>query len=211
MTFSTFGQMKERLLAETLRVGDVAFAAEMHGFFRLAEQRLWFGDESTPSMSRVRVRDMETSEILTFVDGAAAIPARFLEPIALVWGPAEPAYVAPSDFWRTRNVSTLYPDMYLIEGEVVRVSPAMSGQARMAYVRAYAPLSSDGDTNWLMINAPAAYFHAALIEAWRFLRNPEKMRESLALYRSAVAGLNRSEARARFTPTSLVQHRSVFA
>jgi hypothetical protein len=211
MTFATFGDLKNRVLADTLRT-DQAFGLEIPGFMQLAEQRMFYGDETGPDRvtSRVRVRDMETSETRGFVAGAASLPDRFLEPLALIWGRSQPSYATPEQFWVERSGTSPEPQLYTIEGSILRVWPALDGDARLVFVRRPLPLVADADTNWILTNAPGVYFHAVMIEAWRHLRNTQKQQEAATAYQASVAGLNRTETRARLVPTSM-QLRSAFA
>lgn len=204
MTFSPFSALKARIIADTLRT-DATFAAEIPGFVALAEQRMYYGDGA----DRVRCRAMETSSAPGFTDGAASVPTGFLEPLSLTWGAYQPSHVDHATFWAEKSHTSTYPTMYMIEGDVIRIWPAMTGTARLAYVGKLTPLVADGDTNWILQHMPALYLHGVLIEAWRYLRNPEKMAESATLYRGAVGALNRTEARARFTPGSLVRQARV--
>jgi hypothetical protein len=148
---------------------------------------------------------METSAEPGFTDGAAAVPADLLETTGLVWGQAEPIAVDAARFWtdKTGLDTPTHPSMYLVEGDVIRVWPAMTGTARLTYVRKLPTLAADGDTNWILDNAPAVYFYGVLMEAWRFLRNPEKRAEATDMYRRAVAALNRTELDARRSATSM--------
>lgn len=212
MSFATFGDLKNRILADTGRAGDSVFIAEIPGFVRLAEQRIFHGAPN----ERIRVRDMELTENVTVTAGDGPLPSRFLEPIAAIWSQGttstEPLFSAPREIHlrRVADGSSGPARLYTIEGNQVRVWPAQSGTLVMTYSRAYAPLIAEADTNWVLQNAPSVYLHAIMIEVFRFLRDPEKFVASNTDYLKAVAGLRSSDSRSRFTATS-VRRASAFA
>jgi hypothetical protein len=205
VTFSPYSALKARIAAETMRT-DAAFIAEIPGWVRLAEQRMWYGEaDGQQVQSRVRCRGMDTSAALSFTDGAATVPALMLEASGLVWGPAEPSLVDRATFWVDKTGWTVptHPSMYTVEGDVIRVWPALTGTARIMYVQKLDGLAAEDSTNWILTNAPAVYFHGVLMEAWRFLRDDAQQAKATEAYRRAVVALNRTELDARVSPTAM--------
>lgn len=212
MSFATFADLKARIFTDTSRATDATFGAELPGFVRLAEQRMFHGSTG----ERVRVRDMETSTDLTVTLGDATLPDRYLEPTFMVWlngsSSTEPLMAAPREIAlrRAYDASGGPVQLYTIEGNILKVWPAVSGTVKLGYSRAYAPLVADADTNWLLTNAPGVYFHGIMIEAYRFLRDPEKFVEAQRAYIQAVSGVQSTSHRGRFSATSM-RRTSAFA
>jgi hypothetical protein len=63
----------------------------------------------------------------------------------------------------------------------------------------FSPLADDTDSNWLLVNAPGVYLHAALTEAYRFTRNLEKAADEHAAFCGAVNALNLADKADRFS------------
>ena len=74
----------------------------------------------------------------------------------------------------------------------IPVGPTPDGvyTGKCLYYKKLAALSADGDTNWVLANAPGVYLHGALAEAHFFARNSERAQEELSLFCGAVNALN---------------------
>lgn len=203
MALDTFGGLKTEVLAEMARTGDADLSSRMARFVVQAEQRIYRGRGGPMASEPLRLQFMETTATLTFTAGTAPLPANYLERREFRWPGnyrQSPTYQSPAQFWAERipsGTSDQGAFVYTMEGTNVLISPAMSGSGTLHYFAKPAALVADGDTNWVLQNAPGIYFHAMLIEAYGYIRRTEKQAEELANYISSVVGLVDSDVKAR--------------
>ena len=58
----------------------------------------------------------------------------------------------------------------------------------LSYVKRYAALSADADTNWLLTNHPMAYVYAALVAASAYTQDDPTLWS--VMYKSIAKGIN---------------------
>jgi hypothetical protein len=213
-SFATFDDLRQRILIECIKSANSTFDQEIPGFVALAESRMWYGfgkfGEALYS-EPLRCRAMETTNAsFAFTSGAATLPTDYLDKRHLYWPSnpiSSPNYEPPMVFWpsRTNAEGSTRPIAYTIEGTSCFIRPALSGNATLLYYKKLDALDENDDTNWILTNAPGAYFYGTLIEAWRHLRNADKLTEAIAAYNGIVSALNGTEARARFSGGRMVR------
>lgn len=100
-------------------------------------------------------------------------------------------YLTPADMtFKFPSSITGTPSHYSLHGDEFQFKPVPSGDMtlELSYVKRYAALSADSDTNWLLTNHPMAYVYAALVAASAYLEDdPMKW---VLLYKSIAKGLN---------------------
>lgn len=205
MTISTFADLKSQVASFLNRSN---LTAQIPVFVQLAEARLAYGSKEAPFESEpLRIRAMETSADLSLVGGTqtVALPTEFLQQRRLYIS-ASPIiqcdYLTPTLFWENWISSTSGPPTeFTIEGEniVFGPTPDTAYTGKILYYKKFTALSADTDTNWLLTNAPAAYLHGTLLEAYRFVRNMEQATASLNSFCGAVNALNDANKLDRFT------------
>jgi hypothetical protein len=167
-------------------------------FVRLAE---------TSIRRDVRVRAMETSATLTIVDGVAPLPANFIQARRLIldnglsWALD---YVPPDVLYSAKmNNESGSAIAYTIEGCNVVFRPKASESAKMLYLAAFAPLSGEQDTNWLLTNAYDVYLYGALRHTAPYLKEDPRVATWNSAYQEAVASLNKQETYSRISGSAL--------
>lgn len=207
--YATLADLHTAISTELVRVGDSAVTARLPEFVKLAEARIFNGDE-TIGAAPVRCREMETRATLTFTDGVSATPANFLEARRMTWNGAIPSrlkYTEPDAFYSSVYVATPqasgYPLLFTIEGTIVDILPRASGTASMSYYAKPAALTLPGDTNTVLSTHGQLYLFSALIDGYSWLRNTPKRDESVMRYQGALAGVNHAAARARYAGVPL--------
>ena len=63
----------------------------------------------------------------------------------------------------------------------------------------FAALSADGDTNWLLTNAPGAYLQGALIELYDYLKDWEAKTNAHKAFAGIINALNSADKTDRFS------------
>jgi hypothetical protein len=200
--FATLSDLKDAIRDECERRTHARFDAAIPRFVAGAEQRMWHGSWPPLASERLRLREMEAEAVIAVTDGEGQLPEDYLEGRRLIWTAGEPRtapkYEAPDVFYEHRYaLTTGYPVRYTIEGGKILFSPQITGELKLLYYAEPAPLVEETDTNAVLEKHPMLYFHAALIEAYRWLRNDAKMQEHFGNYTALASGLLHSDRRAR--------------
>lgn len=194
MALSTLAEIRSAALG--LRTDMLSrFAAEM---LPLAEQRIFYGDGP---LNPLRVLPMEETQDLEFTDGAAALPAGYLDKRALYWE-AEPeslGYEPPSTFYPSlrRRQGAARPLAYTIEGQTVKIAPALTGTAKLLFYKRPAAMTEDGHTNAILAAWPGVYLYSLQMELFRLLRNDGELAKVRQWYADAIEAANRQTLVAR--------------
>lgn len=231
MGFASVTELQEAVNRACVRSGDATFAAEWDRFLTFAMQRVHYGSRGLHPSQALRIRAMEITTTLTFTSGVAALPQDYLDARRMTWtadfNVAPIRYRTPEEFWAYRNRDASgYPGTFTVEAGSIYVSPAASGTATLTYYARFPALGvgeavtdrteatvtlRDGTAvtergvtlNWLISDAPAVIYNAILIEAWSFLRNPEKRDEAFAAYIASLEGLALSDVSSRLSISTL--------
>lgn len=197
MALSNLGELRTAVLG--LRTDMAArFAAEI---LPLAEQRIFYGDGP---LAPLRVLPMEVSDDLVFTDGAATLPADFLDKRALYWTgtggqTVSLSYEPPSVFYPQaycRQGGT-FPVAYTLEGNTVKVSPGLTGEATLLYYARPPAMVGDGDSNAILANWPGVYLFSCQMDLYRLLRNDGELAKVRQFYADALGAANRQALVAR--------------
>lgn len=197
MALSNLGELRTAVLG--LRTDMAArFAAEI---LPLAEQRIFYGDGP---LAPLRVLPMEVSDDLVFTDGAATLPADFLDKRALYWTgtggqTVSLSYEPPSVFYPQAycRQGGPFPVAYTLEGNTVKVSPGLSGEASLLYYARPAAMAADGDSNAILANWPGVYLFSCQMDLYRLLRNDGELAKVRQFYADALGAANRQALVAR--------------
>lgn len=142
----------------------------------------------------VRVQAMEQRTTGTMTGETLDHPARLLAARQLLIGEDNYGYVTPEEYERMSggNVFTSIGSKFYVKG-------ASAGTAyTLVYFQADAALSADGDTNWVLTNAPDVYLWAALRHASLWALDDAAVAKFAQLYAGSVDRLNRREQQARY-------------
>jgi hypothetical protein len=210
MAISTFAELKTSVATWLGNRSDLT--ALIPDFVTMAEARINYGGEEPYPTDPLRIRSMIANADVTMVAGtaSASLPTRFLEGRrGYIDGDAKRplSFYAPTQFYGTdlTNFSGK-PQIYTIEGDSFIFAPVPDSAytLKVSFWQAFAALSGDSDTNWLLTNAPNVYLYSTLLEASIFTRNDQNVNRYLGLTKSAVNGLNASTARSQFSGAPLV-------
>lgn len=135
----------------------------------------------TAANRRLRVRQMETSVLLTTTAGAVALPIDYLVWRTVLWTGRTPYveldYVHPAYLQSTHvERDTGDPAIFTIEGNTFKARPPHDdpgGYEFHYYQKIPTITNDDNDTNWLLTAYPDAYEFGVLVELGALMRNAE--------------------------------------
>jgi hypothetical protein len=192
MALDTYGGIKTA-------VGTWLNRADLTGyipdFIRLGEQRIFYGGEGAYQSTPLRIPAMQTQATGTITSSSISFPTRFLEPIRLSANSGstswELRYMAPGLFSEQSN-SASEPTVYTYLNNAIKTAGTGSADYTLDYYQAFASLSADADTNWVLTNAPGIYLYASLLEAGPFLGDAAVLPGYSTMLNSAIAAVNRA-------------------
>lgn len=192
MSLSTYSDLKSAV-ATWLNRADLA--SYIPDLIRLGEQRICYGSDGDYKSVPLRIPAMQTQATGTITSSTISFPTRFLEPIQLVATSGSTSwtldYATPSQYTTLSNSDGL-PSVYTLLNNSIKTAGTGSASYTLDYYQAFANLSSDTDTNWLLTNAPGVYLYATLIEAAPFLGDAPVMGTWLSMLNSSIAAVNRA-------------------
>jgi hypothetical protein len=185
-----WGQLKAAVAAYSHRPD---LTAMFPTFLAFAEQRIYIGEANAP---KVRCAAMRQSA--TLADGTR--PAGFLEAIKIA---PESKPESPLIYKPLANMPCEF-QAFSWDGPTLVLSREQAFPVDMTY---YARLTSpvaDGDTNWLMTNAPGVYLASLLVEVYRWAVDDKAAAREAGNYASAANSINSQERAAQISGSRLV-------
>ena len=145
---------------------------------------------------------MEKRQVSDFDEGFENLPADWVETIRLTMGdkPMELASREEIARWKRRE-DTGRPRFFAHIAGTLEVFPTPDGtyEGELLYFARIPALTDAAPTNWLLTEAPDAYLYGSLIQSAPYLVEDERAVVWGSLYSAAVANLNGSSERARFS------------
>lgn len=176
MAISNYGQLKTAVATWLDRADLAAVVAD---FITLAETRIYL---THPAPLRVRAMESNVS--------AGTLPTGFLRVRAATesYGGSvrELRYLAPEQYAQ----HTAGPWYSIVGGALVTTS---TGTATFTVYTRLPSMSVDGDTNWLLTNAPSVYLWGALMEAAIFNKDDAALAKYAPLFDQAIRAVNAAD------------------
>lgn len=192
MSISTYGELKSAVATWLNRADLTAYIPDL---IRLGEQRMNYGGDTPYQSTPLRIPAMQARATGTITSNVIAFPTRFLEPIRIAGSSGGSdwtlQYISPERFSEHSNSSSI-PTTYTYLQNQIETSGTGAADYIFDYYQAFASLSSDADTNWVLANAPSLYLYSALIESAPFIGDAAILSAWLSMYKSAIAAVNRA-------------------
>ena len=192
MALSNFGELKTAI-ASWLNRSDLA--ATIPDFVKLAEADI---------RRDVRVQAMESLTTGTLTGETLAHPTGYIEARRLTLDGHVYEYRIPSDYTEAVRVSSTEYVYTSIGSNFYILNGANGDSYALTYSAAFAALSADSDTNWLLTNVPDVYLFASLRWGAVYLRDTEATTTYLAMYLSAAKRISGLEHAAAYSGSRVV-------
>lgn len=205
MALNTFGGLKAAVVDWSYTGGSVTAAVVGSDFFPQVQSMMYHGHGT--DIDPLRISAMVDSATITPAAGgiitiSSQVDAGWLEFIEMVPtsnGAVSINYVPPWDFRKQAYAiqSTLAPQyIYTIEGDSLYLAPASVQPIAAKWYEKFTAVSADGDTDWIILNAPQVYLDGCLMLACAYTQD-EREASFRAKFAAGIKGLNLHDQRAR--------------
>jgi hypothetical protein len=189
MSIATYADLKGQITAFTART-DLAAPADT--FIDLAEARF---------KRDLRLREMESSAVITLTDGVGSLPADYLEWRTVRVNSAPKAtldYMTPSQLFGAYADYTGIAGHFTIAGDNITVRPTPSNTITLDYYASFPALADGQTTNNLLTRHPGIYLYGCLLEAASYTQDMQAAAGYNALYQAEVAAARQDDFGARY-------------
>lgn len=153
----------------------------------------------------LRIPEMLQWTTVTFTDGVGELPEAALEAERLVGLD----YLAQDQFFRSNAYAEQgTPTCWTAQGRRLFIAPSATTTYEVCYYAPLAAMVADTDADWVLTNAPHAYLHGALTEAFEFEGNDARAAKHMSEFAGAVAALNEGHKILSNAGARLVQRRT---
>lgn len=200
MALDTFGGLKTAIADWAW--GEVTTALIGTDFFPRMQSKLYLGDgdgrDGLVPIKPLRIRQMEDSAVLTpsaagQVTISSACGAGWLDFINLtpvLTGSRALDYLDPFEFKNHPDLAAGGPArFYTVEGDVLYTGPYSNADINARWHEKFTALSADGDTDWVLTNAPQVYMDGCMMEICTYLQD-ERYGQFRSAFAAGINGLN---------------------
>lgn len=202
MALANYSDLNTAVIEWAFRTGDSEFTARVPDFIRMAEDTVNYGFEAPAFGVRIkplRSREMETTATLNLVDGAASLPADYLE-FRAVNTNSDPnldmQIVAPSGATAAYPGNTgSWPSNIRIIGSTITLVPGATSTTALNFVYyAKVPaLTVSNTTNWLLTKAPTTYIYGCLFHAALYMQEDGRIQANANMFAGALNAVRSSD------------------
>ena len=146
----------------------------------------------------LRISNMEKMATVTLVDGAAALPADFLEARSVVGGGRNLRSASLQYLTERYGQRGGSPDAYVISGAEFQAFPRFAGGVTLDYYAKIPPLTAASPTNWLIELSDAVYLYGVVEEISIWEASPDKVAAVRSLKAEALRDLMLNDERGRW-------------
>lgn len=180
MSVSTYGGLKSAVVDWAYTGGGLTTTIVANDIFPQVQSMMYMGDGQ--DIDALRVQSMVTSDTITPATGGVVTISSQVSTSLLGFIEITPTqtrsqslnYVEPWQFRKqvdALNNTTPPPVMYTVEGDSLYVAPAAVTPLLMRWYEKFTALSADGDTDWVLTNAPQIYLNGCLMLACAYTQD----------------------------------------
>lgn len=202
MSFTTYANLQTEIAEYAQRNNSTTFVAKIPTFITLAEADIF---------RKLHSYKTESVENLTITADTAtvALPARCREikAVKLTGTYAREIKVAPLAALTQKYAGSTgggTPCEYALQGSNIVLFPTPTASGTLAVTCIIAPeaLSNSNTSNTILSNYPDLYFYGALVHAFRYMRNQERMVESQQAFELALREANKESRKLKSSGTN---------
>ena len=193
MSLSTYGGLKSAVVDWAYNGGGLTTSIVENDIFPQVQSMMYMGDGT--DIDALRVQSMVDSATITpATGGVVTISSQvtttllgFIELTPTMQGSISLNYVEPWQFRKQYDLlanTTPPPVIYTVEGDSLYIAPAAVTPILMRWYEKFTALSADGDTDWVLTNAPQIYLNGCLMLACAYTQDE---REGLFRQKFAAA------------------------
>lgn len=217
MAVNTFAGIKTAV-ADHLERTDLTTVIA-NDFFPMMQAKMYYGHGT--DIPPLRIRGMVNSGTITPDSGGtititSALNSGWLENIELTptaTGDISMNYVEPWQFRKQADYldSTAGPQLiYTIEGTKIHLAPAAVTTITIVWYQKFTALTADGDTDWIILNAPHVYMDGLLMEACAYLQD-DRYAQFRASFAAGIKALNMNDRKQRSSGSTPVARPRAYA
>lgn len=216
MSLATYATLRAAILGWAWTGGGLTDTIIKEEIFPQLWGMIYYGDRTAglQPIQPLRIRAMQASATLTpsasgVVTISSAVDSGWLEFIELrpTYTGARPLkLIEPWEFRQAQNLwlSGAAPaELATVEGDSLIVSPPQAGTIVAAWYEKFTALSADGDTDWLVTNAPQVYMRGGLMLACDYTLD-DRRGQFRAEFAGAIAALNLNDKRQRMAGSPMI-------
>lgn len=205
MALDTYGAIKTAVADWSYNGAGVTAALVGTDFFPQMQSMMYRGHGLDIPPLRISAM-VDSATITPASDGTVTISSavsstwlEFIEIVPNMAGAVSLNYVPPWDFRKEADAiaNTVGPqNIYTIEGDTLYAAPAATNGLKAKWYEKFTALSADGDTDWIITNAPQVYLDGCLMLACSYAQDDREgqFRQKFA---AGIKGLNLNDQRAR--------------
>lgn len=180
MSVSTYGGLKSAVVDWAYTGGGLTTSVVANDIFPQVQSMMYMGDGT--DIDALRVQSMVDSATITpATGGVVTISSQvsttllgFIELTPTMQGARSLNYVEPWQFRKQYDLianTTPPPTIYTVEGDSLYIAPAAVTPILMRWYEKFTALSADGDTDWVLTNAPQIYLNGCLMLACAYTQD----------------------------------------
>ncbi|MEQ1492154.1 MAG: hypothetical protein ABL932_16540, partial [Terricaulis sp.] len=192
--------------------GGLTTTIVANDIFPQVQSMMYMGDGT--DIDALRVQSMVDSATITpATGGVVTISSQvsttllgFIELTPTMQGSISLNYVEPWQFRKQYDLlanTTPPPTIYTVEGDSLYVAPAAVTPILMRWYEKFTALSADGDTDWVLTNAPQIYLNGCLMLACAYTQDEREgmFRQKFA---AAIKAANLNDTMTRQSGSRLI-------
>lgn len=192
MAIQNYGELKTAIANWLNRADLTAYIPDL---IALGEQRINYGGDGQFPSTPLRIPAMQTRVSGTITSSTISFPTRFLEAIRIAGSSGSVNWsleYCPPERFSEKSAGGGLPTVYTILNNSIQTAGTADASYVLDYYQAFAPLTADLDTNWVLANAPGLYLYSALLESSPFLGDNPVLGQWHAMFQSSIYAVNRS-------------------
>jgi hypothetical protein len=212
MSLTTYGGLKSAVVDWSYGGGGLTTTVVANDIFPQVQSMMYIGDGT--DIEPLRIQAMvdsatitpATGGIITLSSQVSATFLRFIEITPTMEGAVSLNYVEPWQFRKQVQsiMSTTGPQaIYTIEGDSLYLGPSAVTTVTARWYEKFTAISADGDTDWVLTNAPQVYLNGCLMLGCAYTQDEREgmFRQKFA---AGIKALNQNDQQTRMSGSRLI-------